>query len=153
MPSTFQGRDSEHELSRFERLLSMLSALFIDLPSKQFDPAIDDSLARIVATLDIDWSTLSCIVPLTGRAEVSHWVGARNVPPLPASPSGQGASAWALSMAMAAAACIDLAGPDQHAGQDGRHGGAHGFVAASGGQRVAVRIHPLSLAGPASAPT
>ena len=63
---------SVHDLLRFERLLSDLSARFIALPAQEIDGAIHDSLARVVSALGIDRSTLSRIFPMSGRIEVSH---------------------------------------------------------------------------------
>ena len=50
---------STQDLLRFERLMSGLSATFINLPAHEMDRAIEASLARIVAALRIDRSSLA----------------------------------------------------------------------------------------------
>jgi CheY-like chemotaxis protein len=52
---------------RFERLLSELSASFINLPASRIDAVIESGLRRIVETLDIDRSTLTRLAPDTGE--------------------------------------------------------------------------------------
>jgi hypothetical protein len=58
---------SVDELLRFERLLSELSASFINLPAARIDAVIESGLRRIVETLDIDRSTLTRLSPDTGE--------------------------------------------------------------------------------------
>lgn len=63
---------STDELLRFERLLSELSAGFIDMPAAQIDAAIVDALRRIVELLGIDRSTLSLVVPESDLLDTFH---------------------------------------------------------------------------------
>jgi signal transduction histidine kinase len=92
---------SVHDLLRFERLLSDLSATFIALPSQEIDTAIQDSLARVVFALNIDRSTLSRVFPLSGRIEVTHSFARDGIEPVPKSLAAREVSPWALKMAMA----------------------------------------------------
>jgi signal transduction histidine kinase len=52
------GHASPADLLRFERLLSGLSARFINAPASQIDKGIDDALRSVVEALDIDRSVL-----------------------------------------------------------------------------------------------
>ena len=54
-----RGSASLDELLRFERLMSELSATFINLPAVEIDAVILTGLRRIVETLGIDRSSLS----------------------------------------------------------------------------------------------
>jgi signal transduction histidine kinase len=93
---------SIHDLLRFERLLSDMSATFMNVPAQDVDRAIDESLARIVETLRIDRSTLSRVYPLTGEAAVTHSFAVDGVDPVEASRTPvPERSPWALGMAMA----------------------------------------------------
>ncbi len=56
------------ELLRFERLMSELSARFINLPASQIDKVIEGGLRRVVELLDIDRSSLTLLVPDSGPA-------------------------------------------------------------------------------------
>ncbi len=51
----------DQPLGRFERLLSDLSATFINVPSDQLDAGIRDAQQRIVDALDLDRCTLSVV--------------------------------------------------------------------------------------------
>jgi signal transduction histidine kinase len=97
---------TESELLRFERLLSTLSATFINLPAGQMDQAIEESLAQIVATLGIDRSTLHRVLPLTGHIEVTHSFARPGVPLVPKSHSARDMSPWALARTMANQAVV-----------------------------------------------
>ncbi|MDM0109243.1 ATP-binding protein [Variovorax sp. J22R24] len=92
---------SVHDLLRFERLLSDLSASFIALPSQEIDSAIDDGLARIVSTLGIDRSTLSRVFSLSGRLQVTHSFSAEGVGPALTNVSAREFAPWSLRMMMA----------------------------------------------------
>ena len=75
------------ELSRFERLLSELSAGFINLPAAQIDGAIDSSLRSIVETLRIDRCSLTRALPELGHFQTLHSFAASGVQPVPKSNS------------------------------------------------------------------
>ncbi len=75
------------ELSRFERLLSELSAGFINLPAAQIDGAIDSSLRSIVETLHIDRCSLTRALPELGHFQTLHSFAASGVQPVPKSNS------------------------------------------------------------------
>jgi len=92
---------SVHDLLRFERLLSDLSATFIALPSQDIDAAIQDSLARVVFALGIDRSTLNRVFPLSGRVEVTHSFAVEGIDPVSKTLAAREVSPWALKMAMA----------------------------------------------------
>jgi signal transduction histidine kinase len=97
---------SAQDLSRFERLISDLSASFIALPSQEIDAAIQDSLARVVLTLGIDRSTLSRVFPLSGRIEVTHSFAREGIEPVPRRLAARQVSPWMLKMAMANRAVV-----------------------------------------------
>lgn len=92
---------SAQQLLSFERLLSEVSAAFINLPAQQVDHAIDESLARIVATLSIDRSTLNRLFLQTGRIETTHSFALEGVPPVPRLRAARDTNPWALSQALA----------------------------------------------------
>jgi len=92
---------SVHDLLRFERLLSDLSATFIALPAHEIDAAIQDSLARVVRALDIDRSTLSRVFAISGRLQVTHSFAAEGVGPALTNVSAREYAPWSLKMVMA----------------------------------------------------
>jgi len=66
---------------QFERLLTDVSARFIDWPTGRIDEAIDAALRQIVETLDLDRSTLSSVDPKTGKFHSTHsWAAAGFTP-------------------------------------------------------------------------
>jgi signal transduction histidine kinase len=91
---------------RFERLISELSSNFIGLPAQDIDRAIDDSLARIVRTLNIDRSTLSRVFPLTGITEVTHSFALDSFDPVPKQLPARLAAPWTLARALANQAVV-----------------------------------------------
>lgn len=62
MTAPFPAPASTEELLRFERLVSGLSAAFINMPAANVDAAIADALRRIVDALGVDRSTLSIVL-------------------------------------------------------------------------------------------
>lgn len=92
---------SVHDLLRFERLLSELSAGFINLPVERIDSAIDEGLRRIVETLGIDRSTMSRESPSNGRMETTYSYAANGIEPVPKSIPARDMFPWALSMVRA----------------------------------------------------
>ncbi|MDM0075556.1 ATP-binding protein [Variovorax sp. J2P1-59] len=96
------ARASLQETMGFERLLSDLSAAFIAVPIQEIDQAIELGLARIVAALGIDRSTLNRVFPLTGRAEVTHSFAVEGVEPVPKRLGpARDSNPWALAKATA----------------------------------------------------
>jgi signal transduction histidine kinase len=95
------ARASAQELLRFERLISELSAAFINLPAQHIDHAIDEGLARIVAALGIDRSTLNRVFIQTGRIETTHSFALEGVPPVPRLRPARDTNPWALAEAIA----------------------------------------------------
>ncbi len=89
------------DLLRFERLVSELSANFINLPAKDIDHAIENSLARIVATLGIDRSTLSRMHPVTGTIKATHSYAVKGVEPVPGFLPSRNLAPWAVCQARA----------------------------------------------------
>ena len=85
---------------RFERLLSELSASFINLEPQCIDRAIQDSLQRIVETLAIDRCTLNRLYPLTGWIEVTHSFAVEGVEPVPTSLPARSLFPWILSRSL-----------------------------------------------------
>ena len=117
------ARASSQELLRFERLLSEVSAAFINLPAQHIDRAIDEGLARIVATLGIDRSTLNRLFLQTGRIETTHSFALEGVPPVPRLRSARETNPWALSQALANRSIVfaDLDELPPEASQDREH--------------------------------
>ncbi len=91
---------------RFERLMSELSSNFIALPAQDIDGAIDDSLARIVRTLNIDRSTLSRVFPLTGITEVTHSFALDSFDPVPNQLPARLVAPWTLARALSNQAVV-----------------------------------------------
>jgi signal transduction histidine kinase len=105
------------EALRLERLLPELSAFFSALAPQAIDGAFDQALARIVATLDIDRSTLNRVFPLTGRAEVTHSFAVEGVAPvtkrlIPARDSNPWALAKATAHESIVFSCLDELPPE-----------------------------------------
>lgn len=75
-PSTLVG-------VRFERLLSDLSAAFINQPPERIDGVIHDSLQRLLETLGNDRSSLAQFSQGTGQAIVTHSCAVSGVEPFP----------------------------------------------------------------------
>ncbi len=91
------GAPSVDELLQFERLLSELSASFIDLPAARIDAVIESGLRRIVETLDIDRSTLTRLAPDTGELHTTHSWAVEGLPPIPTTAWAKGAFPWAIA--------------------------------------------------------
>jgi signal transduction histidine kinase len=95
------GPPSVPDLLAFERLLSELSARFIDLPASEIDAVIEDGLRRVVETLDIDRSTLTQFSPDTGQLHSTHSWAAEGALPTPTSPWPREAFTWLISIGRA----------------------------------------------------
>ncbi|HXX86475.1 MAG TPA: ATP-binding protein [Casimicrobiaceae bacterium] len=91
---------STEELLRFERLVSELSAGFINLPATGIDAAIVDGLRRIVEALHIDRSTLSQVSPDTGHFRSTHSWAINGFPAVPTNTTSQ-TFPWVLATARA----------------------------------------------------
>ena len=85
---------------RFERLLSELSASFINLEPQYIDRAIQDSLQRIVGTLEIDRCTLHRLDPLTGWIEITHSFAVEGVEPVPKALPSRSLFPWIMSRSL-----------------------------------------------------
>lgn len=115
--SSVPAEASLPEVLRLERLLPELSAFFSALAPQAIDAAFDQALARIVATLDIDRSTLNRVFPLTGRAEVTHSFAVEGVAPVPKRlVPARDSNPWALAKATAhesiVFSCLDELPPE-----------------------------------------
>lgn len=69
------------ERLQFERLLTELSAMFINQPPNEIDSVIDESLNRLLAVLGNDRSGLAEFDPDTGHALVTHACAVAGVEP------------------------------------------------------------------------
>ena len=91
-PRTFDKRDAEvNALLRFERLLSDLSATFVNLPSEQVDQEIERWMGRIGTFLDMKVGTLAQLSEDQTRVRFTHTWAAEGLESLPARPA---ASRW-----------------------------------------------------------
>lgn len=88
------------ELLRFEGLLTELSVDFIDRPVHEIEPAIHDSLGRIVAALEIDRCTLNRVFPISGWIEVTHSFAVEGVEPVPKSLPARPINPWIMSRSL-----------------------------------------------------
>jgi formate hydrogenlyase transcriptional activator len=71
---TAKTQESLENRLRFERLLSEISARFINLPADEIDSGIEDALGRICELLGIDRSTLWQIrTGEPGTMRLTHW--------------------------------------------------------------------------------
>jgi signal transduction histidine kinase len=95
------GPAPDHDPLEFERLLSELSARFIDLPVTEIDAVIEDGLRRVVETLDIDRSTLTRLSPDTGQLHSTHSWAVKGTLPTPTAPWPKEAFPWLIAMGRA----------------------------------------------------
>jgi formate hydrogenlyase transcriptional activator len=82
-----RGNDEVNALLRFERLLSELSATFVNLPSEQVDQEIECWMGRIGTFLDMKVGTLAQLSEDQSRVRFTHtWAsdGLDTLPSLPA---------------------------------------------------------------------
>jgi signal transduction histidine kinase len=91
---------STEEQLRFERLVSELSASFINMPAAAIDDAIREALRRIVELLGVERSTLSGVIPGTSDLETLHSSAADGLAALPRGSIGH-AFPWVIAMARA----------------------------------------------------
>ncbi len=90
--STSDNRNAEvNLLLRFERLLSDLSATFVNLPSEQVDKEIERWIGRIGTFLDMKVGTLAQLSEDQTRVRFTHTWAAAGLDSLPSRPS---ASKW-----------------------------------------------------------
>jgi transcriptional regulator with GAF, ATPase, and Fis domain len=76
----------EHALEnrlRFERLLSDLSARFVNIPPDRVDSEIDYGLRQVLEFFQVDRAGLLQSLPGRSAHQISHGVYAENVPPVP----------------------------------------------------------------------
>jgi signal transduction histidine kinase len=93
---TTDGFNSVEQLLRFERLVSDLSASFINLPAPKIDAGITAGLERIVKALGVDRSTLTSLSD-DGHLHSRHSWGVEGVPVVPATLTSADFP-WALSI-------------------------------------------------------
>ena len=72
-----------YERLRFERLLSDLSARFINLPPKQVDSEIQSALSQIREFFNVDRCGLVRISPNDNSFRITHVAYAADIPPVP----------------------------------------------------------------------
>ena len=72
----------ERELESFERLTADISSRFGYLPVDELPGAIEDTLHRIVETLDVDRSTFFELSDTGGTIEAMHFWARPDIPPL-----------------------------------------------------------------------
>ena len=72
----------ERELESFERLTADISSRFGYLPVDELSGAIEDTLHRIVETLDVDRSTFFELSDTGGAIEAMHFWARPGIPPL-----------------------------------------------------------------------
>ena len=72
-----------HERLRFERLLSDLSAKFVNLPNQQVDKEIEQGLRLIVESLSLDRSSVAQFSPDMKTLKFTHTYAAAGVPRMP----------------------------------------------------------------------
>ncbi|MEW6667169.1 MAG: sigma 54-interacting transcriptional regulator [Thermodesulfobacteriota bacterium] len=79
-----QAEDSLQERLQFERLLSDLSARFVNLPNRKVDKEIRQGLKLIVESLGIDRSSIAQFSADMKTLRFTHTYAAAGVPPMPA---------------------------------------------------------------------
>ena len=84
------------EMVRFERLVTDLSASFIDVPASEFDRTITQALRRIVEGLGVDRSTLTQYFPDSGELVFTHCWVVDGLPPTPKAVAN-GALPWTVA--------------------------------------------------------
>jgi len=82
---------------RFERLITDLSAEFVNLDTDLIDGAIQDAQRRIVDALDLDRSTLFQFSDDAAELIFTHYWSRPGFPPPPLMPSPAGLFPWATS--------------------------------------------------------
>lgn len=90
-PSSDRRSDEINTLLRFERLLSELSATFVNLPSEQVDREIECWMGRIGTFLDMKVGTLAQLSEDQSRVRFTHTWAADGLETLPSRPA---ASKW-----------------------------------------------------------
>lgn len=100
-PAASPGSSSVHDLLRFERLMSDLSATFINLPADRIDDVIQDGLRRVVETLGIDRSSLTRVAPDSGQLHTTHSWAAAGALRLRTTAWPQDAFSWLLAQGRA----------------------------------------------------
>ena len=90
-----------YDLLGFERLLSAVSASFINMPLQDVDRAIEDCLARIVEALGICRCSLGRVLTLNGRVEITHSYAVEGAMRAPKFLPAQVVNPWLLAKARA----------------------------------------------------
>jgi PAS domain S-box-containing protein len=89
-----RGEQALEERLRFERLLTELSASFVNLSAEQIEPQIDDSLKMLVEFLGNDRSTIFEYVDDPWFVAVTHSYAVPSSSPFPAGPFGVDQLPW-----------------------------------------------------------
>jgi signal transduction histidine kinase len=82
----------------FERLISELSATFIDLPADQIDGVITAGLRRIVETLGIDRSSLTLLRANNDGLQTTHSWAVEGLPPVLGGTWQKGGFSWLFAL-------------------------------------------------------
>jgi formate hydrogenlyase transcriptional activator len=77
------GRLALEERLRFERLLSELSARFVNIPPDRVDPEIERGLRQVVEFFQVDRCALLQILPDETSWQITHVAAQESVPPVP----------------------------------------------------------------------
>ena len=78
-----QAEEALRDRLRFERLLSDLSARFVNIPPDQVDPEINRALKQLLEFFRVDHSTLLRILPSKASFQISHDASSDDIPPVP----------------------------------------------------------------------
>ncbi len=79
-----QAEESLRDSLEFERMISELSARFVNLPPGAVDREIEDSLSKVRELFDVDRCSLYAVFPETGEALLTHANHGEGVSPCPA---------------------------------------------------------------------
>ena len=96
MTSPSANGETWRQIVRFERLVTNLSASFINVPTGEFDRVIDRALRHIVEGLGVDRSTLTQYFPERGEFVFTHCWVADGLPP---TPKGMANAGWPWTVA------------------------------------------------------
>ena len=78
-----QAEEALEDRLRFERLLSDLSARFVNIPPDQVDSEIEDGLRQILEFFQVDHCALLRILPGKASFQITHNASSDDIPPVP----------------------------------------------------------------------
>ena len=78
-----QAEEALEDRLRFERLLSDLSARFVNIPPDRVDSEIEDGLRQLLEFFQVDHCTLLRILPGKASFQITHDASSDDVPPVP----------------------------------------------------------------------